>query len=152
MLHAVQKRRDAYLPVLLLSDPSEEAVRRYLEEGELYAWLSEEDETIGVMHLIEADLNGPVVEMKHVSVRERYQGQGHGKLMVEAVLKMLRQRGVREVKVSTGNSRIGNLAFYQKLGFRIVGIEPDYFLSEKSEPIMENGIPRRDRIHFARSL
>ncbi|MCX7569645.1 GNAT family N-acetyltransferase [Tumebacillus sp. DT12] len=152
MLHAVQKRRDAYLPLLLLADPSEEAVRRYLEVGELYAWLSEEDETIGVMHVLAEEEATPVVELKNVSVRERYQGQGHGKQMVEAVLTMLRQRGVREVKVATGNSSIGNLAFYQKLGFRMTGIEHDYFLREYSEPITENGIPCRDRIHFARTL
>jgi ribosomal protein S18 acetylase RimI-like enzyme len=85
-------------------------------------------------------------------VRERYQGQGHGKRMLEAVLKELRGKGGQQVVVRTGNSSIGNLAFYQKLGFRMVEIEPDYFIREYAEPIFEDGIQCRDRIHLLRPL
>jgi ribosomal protein S18 acetylase RimI-like enzyme len=150
MLHAIQKRRDAYMPLLLLADPSEEIVRGYLEQGELYAWLTEEEDTVGVIHLQEQ--GEQVVELKNISVRDRYQGQGHGKQMLESVLKLLKERGCRHVTVSTGNSSIGNLAFYQKLGFRMSAIDPDYFTEHYPDPIVENGIRCRDRIHLLRSL
>jgi ribosomal protein S18 acetylase RimI-like enzyme len=150
MLHFIQKRRDAYLPLLLLADPSEEIVRSYLDQGELYAWLTEEEETIGVIHLLESQER--VVEVKNISVRDRYQGQGHGKQMMEAALKLLKERGYRQVTVATGNSSIGNLAFYQKLGFRMSAIDHDYFVRHYQEPIFENGIRCRDRIHLSRSL
>ncbi|MGB8954207.1 MAG: GNAT family N-acetyltransferase [Tumebacillaceae bacterium] len=150
MLQVVQRNREAYLPLLLLADPSEEMVRRYLLDGELYAWLTEEDETVGVLHVVEIDPG--VVEIKNIAVRELYQGQGHGKKLLDEVIKRLRERGANEVVVRTGNSSIGNLAFYQKIGFRMMNIEHDYFLNEYQTPIFENGIRCRDRVHLALPL
>jgi ribosomal protein S18 acetylase RimI-like enzyme len=150
MLHVVQRNREAYIPLLLLADPSEQMIRRYLTDGVLYSWLTEEDETIGVIHT--CPLEETVYEIKNVSVRERYQGQGHGKRMMEAVLKELRNQGVEKVAVRTGNSSIGKLAFYQKLGFRMMEIEHDYFIREYADPIFEDGIQCRDRIHLMRPL
>jgi ribosomal protein S18 acetylase RimI-like enzyme len=150
MLHEVLKNREAYLPLLLLADPSREKVRTYLFDGELYAWKTEEEETVGVIHLLE--LEERAVEVKNMAAREAYQGQGHGKRLMEAVLKKLKERGVGEVIVRTGNSSIGNLAFYQKLGFRMMGIEHGYFEREYAEPIFENGIRCRDRIHLIHPL
>ena len=150
MLQVVQKNREAYMPLLLLADPSEEMVRRYLLDGELYAWLTEEEETVGVLHAVEIDPG--VVEIKNMAVRELYQGQGHGKKLLDAVIKRLRERGANEVVVRTGNSSIGNLAFYQKIGFRMINIELDYFLNEYQTPIYENGIRCRDRVYLALPL
>ncbi|MFD2170281.1 GNAT family N-acetyltransferase [Tumebacillus lipolyticus] len=150
MLHLVERNHEAYLPLLLLADPSEEMVRNYLPRGELYAWRSVEEETIGVLVLLQSEEGK--VEIKNIAVREAYQGQGHGKQLLLTVLKNLKEREFREVIVSTGNSSIGNLAFYQKLGFRMIGIDFDYFLREYGEPIVENGIPCRDRILLSRPL
>ncbi|KEO83427.1 hypothetical protein EL26_10665 [Tumebacillus flagellatus] len=147
----MQKNREAYLPLLLLADPSEEMVRRYLPEGELYSWLTSEGETVGVLHLTAPD--DGVVEIKNIAVREQYQGQGHGRSLLESILKLLREReSVEKVIVRTGNSSIGNLAFYQKLGFRIMEIEHDYFVREYEHPIVEDGIRCRDRLMLARTL
>lgn len=146
MLRVVQKNRDAYLPLLLQADPDEAIVRRYLADGELFSWLNEDEETVGVVHLSETEPT--VVEINNIAVRDMYQGQGHGKQIMQAVLNVLRERGVQSVTVRTGNSSIGNLAFYQKLGFRMMGIEHDYFVKAYPEPIVENGIRCRDRILF----
>jgi ribosomal protein S18 acetylase RimI-like enzyme len=150
LLHTVQRNRDAYLPLLLLADPVENMVRRYLSDGELYSWVNEEEETVGVLHVSEAQPG--VAEVNNIAVRDAFQGQGHGKRFMEAILKMLKERGCQEVNVRTGNSSIGNFAFYQKLGFRMVAIEHDYFVNTYSEPIMENGIRCRDRILFVKPL
>ncbi|ASS77073.1 hypothetical protein CIG75_01525 [Tumebacillus algifaecis] len=125
-------------------------VRRYLATGVLYTWRSEEDETMGVLLVVE--LEPGKVEIKNIAVREGYQGQGFGKLLMQAVLRQLKEQEYREVVVHTGNSSIGNFAFYQKQGFRMVGIDFDYFIREYGEPIMEDGIPCRDQIKFVRPL
>ncbi len=48
----------------------------------------------------------------------------------------------------TGNSGIGQLAFYQKAGFRLWRVERDFFSPERGYPegIEENGIPLRDMV------
>lgn len=53
--------------------------------------------------------------------------------------------------VGTANSSIGNLAFYQKCGFRLCGIRRDFFLSYP-QPIWENGIRALDMVMFERDL
>nr|WP_236587682.1 N-acetyltransferase [Tumebacillus amylolyticus] len=134
-----------------MADPSEEMVRRYLSEGELFSWLTSEGETVGVLHLTDGETG--VVEVRNIAVREQYQGQGHGRALLESILKLLRERGgVDKVVVRTGNSSIGNLAFYQKVGFRIMAIDHDYFIREYANPIIEDGIRCRDQLLLARSL
>lgn len=53
--------------------------------------------------------------------------------------------------VGTANSSIGNLAFYQKVGFRITEVKKDFF-SKYPEPIFENGIQALDMIMFEKNL
>lgn len=57
-----------------------------------------------------------------------------------------RTKGIREIHVATGNSSLEALALYQKTGFRLARIEPDYFPAHYPEPIYEHGIWCRDRV------
>ncbi len=74
--------------------------------------------------------------------------------MLVAVLDDLRTRGVRRVLVGTASSAIGPFAFYQKVGFRPLRIERDYFSAALGYPpgLRENGIPVRDMIWMEQSL
>ncbi|WP_331435775.1 hypothetical protein [Photobacterium gaetbulicola] len=40
------------------------------------------------------------------------------------------------------------LAFYQREGFRVVGIDKDFFLDHYDEPVMENGIQHKDMLRL----
>jgi hypothetical protein len=53
-----------------------------------------------------------------------------------------------------GVQNIGQLAFYQKAGFRLWRIERDFFSPERGYPegIEENGIPLRDMVWMEREL
>nr|WP_273262506.1 hypothetical protein [Pseudomonas sp.] len=44
------------------------------------------------------------------------------------------------------------LTFYQRAGFRVVAVEPDYFLTHYPEPLFENGLQHRDRLRLALTL
>lgn len=50
------------------------------------------------------------------------------------------------LELCTGNSSMGQLVLYQKSGFRIVGVNVDYFVRNYKELIFENGIQYRDMI------
>lgn len=141
--------RDAYLPLFLLADDSESQVRAYYQTGELYV-LTEGAIPLGIVLVM---LSGAEAELKSVAVIPQRHNQGIGKRLVAAVLNRLDLRGVRRVVVATGNSSIGELAFYQKLGFRPFGIDPDFFSHQRGYPpaLQENGIPLRDRILLERT-
>lgn len=138
--------RDAYLPLLCLADDSIEQVRGYYQTGDLYALDDAAGNPIGMILAI-PELNG-TVELKAVAVDASLHGRGVGKRMLLAVLERLRARGVKRVIVGTGNSGIGQLAYYQKAGFRLRSIERDFFSPVRGYPegLEENGIPLRDMV------
>lgn len=135
--------------LLLLADPSRQLIETYLADGECYI-VEEEGGIIGVFVVIE--LNKETIEIKNIAVREDLQGQGTGKNLVFDAIRIAKENGYEFVEIGTGNSSIGQLALYQKCGFRISGIIKDYFVDQYDEIIMENGIQCMDMIRLELKL
>jgi ribosomal protein S18 acetylase RimI-like enzyme len=93
-------------------------------------------------------------ELRAVAVAEPEQGSGFGSWLVDEVCDRLRDRGVPRVIVGTATSGVRQLAFYQRLGFRLTHVERDFFTAEKGYPagLSENGIPTRDMAWMDRDL
>ena len=138
--------REQYLPLLLLADESLAQVRSYMNRGELYAFVGEGARAVGIVLTITAEDNAE--ELKAVAVDGSQQNRGIGRRMLAAVLEELRRRGVRRAIVGTANAGIGQLAYYQKAGFRLQRIERDFFSPARGYPaVMEdNGIRLRDMV------
>jgi len=146
--------RERYLDLLLLADESEQQVRSYMNDGDLYVFMAGGGDAVGMILAIPELDNDGAVELKAVAVAPERQGQGVGSRMLRAVLDDLRGRGVRRVIVGTGNAGIGQLAYYQKAGFRLARIEHDFFSPEKGYPagMEENGIPLLDMVWMEQEL
>ncbi len=144
--------RDAYLPLLHLADDSVDEVLGYYQKGTLYALDDTDGTPIGMILAI--DEPGGPVELKAVAVDASRHGQGVGTRLLRAVLGQLRAGGVERVVVGTGNAGVGQLAYYQKAGFRLWRIERDFFTPERGYPegIEENGIPLRDMVWMDQRL
>ena len=135
-----------FLPLLLLADESLEQVRSYLQRGDLFAFADNAGNAVGIVLTIpEADGS---VELKAVAVDAAHQNRGIGRLMLAAVIEELRRRGVRRAVVGTANAGIGQLAYYQKAGFRLLRIERDFFSPARGYPavMQDNGIRLRDMV------
>jgi ribosomal protein S18 acetylase RimI-like enzyme len=144
--------REEYLPLLLLADDSETQVRTYMHQGDLFVLRGAHGEALGATLVI---LHGEgEAELKSVAVDRAWHGQGKGQQMLALVLAELRVRGIRRAVVGTGTSGIGQIAFYQKAGFRFWRIERDFFSPERGYPagITENGIPLRDMVWLDQEL
>ena len=144
--------RDAYLPLIRLADDPEDEVRGYYQHGTLYALDAADGAPIGMILAI-PEPDGSV-ELKAVAVAEPLHGQGIGTRLLHAVLAALRADGVRRVVVGTSSSGIGQLAYYQKAGFRFLRIERDFFHPGRGYPdgMEENGIPVRDMVWMDQDL
>jgi ribosomal protein S18 acetylase RimI-like enzyme len=142
------EERNGYWALFLLADDSEEQVRSYYQHGDLYVLDDASGAPLGIVLVLYGNEASEEAEFKAVAVDSGYHGRGIGKRMLAEVLAELRAKGVRRVVVGTGNSGIGQLAFYQKAGFRLWRIERDFFTSERGYPegIEENGIPLRDMV------
>jgi ribosomal protein S18 acetylase RimI-like enzyme len=138
--------RERFLPLLLLADESLEQVRSYMHSGNLYAFCGDDSRAVGIVLTIPAEKSS--IELKAVAVDATQQNRGIGRLMLAAVLEELRGRGVRRAIVGTANAGIGQLAYYQKAGFRLLRIERDFFSPARGYPaaMEDNGIRLRDMV------
>jgi len=132
------------LELLLSADPSEDNVRAHLRRS--IAFAGTEAGRIVAAALLE--LRGEVAELHAIAVAADRQGQGLGRELLARTLDHAARAGVRRVEVGTGNSSLRQLAFYQRSGFRVVGVVPDFFATYHP-PIIEDGIPCRDMIRLA---
>ena len=137
------------IDLLLLADPSRIIVEEYLQRGECY--VAERDaQIIGVYVLLAT--RPETVELVNIAVTETQHGKGFGKQLVINAIDVAKSSGYRTIEVGTGNSSIGQLALYQKCGFRITGVDNDFFIRHYSEDIFENGIQCRDMVRLSQDL
>nr|WP_236005879.1 GNAT family N-acetyltransferase [Desemzia sp. RIT 804] len=137
------------MELLLSADPSQRIVEAYLSRGECYV-AELDNQVIGVYILVE--IKPDTIELINIAIGEIYAGKGLGKQLVMNAIKRATTKGYKVIEVGTGNSSIGQLAFYQKCGFRIEGVKKDFFLQNYSEAIFENGIQCRDMIRLSQQL
>ncbi|CAG7597417.1 putative N-acetyltransferase YvbK [Paenibacillus solanacearum] len=137
------------MELLLLADPSQQLVEQYMKRGECY--VAEADgAVVGVYVLLPT--RPDTAEIVNVAVHELYQGQGIGKRLVNHAIQTAKAQGCKTVEIGTGNSGVGQLALYQKCGFRITGVDRDFFLRHYDEPIYENGIQVVDMVRLSQDI
>lgn len=142
---------DEKLPMelLLLADPSKEIIEEYVSRGECFVAKSEQ-QIVGVYVLLPT--RPGTVELVNVAVIENQHGRGIGKQLVMSAIKVSKAKGYKTIEIGTGNSSIGQLALYQKCGFRIIDVDTNFFIKHYREEIFENGIQCRDMIRLSQNL
>jgi GNAT superfamily N-acetyltransferase len=151
--------RSVLRPLLLLADDSEREIAGYINDGVIFVAREvsgaggpgEPDKIVG--HLLLTG-DGESLELKSMAVAEALQGRGGGRLLVESAIAHCRAHGVRQLLVATAAAGIGQLRFYQRLGFRMLRIERDAFGPHTgyAEGLVIDGIPLRDRVWFSMEL
>jgi ribosomal protein S18 acetylase RimI-like enzyme len=116
------------------------------EEGEDTADIEESDNLHGT------NVTYETAEIMNIAIAEKFQGQGYGKALVLDAIEIIRTSKIKTLQVGTGNSSIAQLGFYQKCGFRITGIDFDFFTRNYPEEIIENGIVCRDLIKMSMTI
>lgn len=138
----------APMALLLEADPSIVLIARYLQDG--HCVVARLDDAVVGVYVIKA-LSADTWELMNIAVAPEHQGQGIGALLLHHAIDQARQLGAKLLELGTGS--FGHqLTFYQRAGFRVVAVEPDYFLQHYPEPLFENGLQHRDRLRLALEL
>ena len=145
----MRSNRNAPMDLLLLADPSKELVQGYLDRGICYT-AELNDEVIGVALLMETKPD--TIEIMNIAIKEEYQNKGFGKKLLLFVIDEIKKTDTRYIEIGTGNPGLIQMILYQKCGFRIVGIDFDFFRRKYPEKIYENGIECRDMIRMRMEL
>ena len=135
--------------LLYLADPSDEMLNAYVDVS--FAFVCRIDREI-VGALLMMPTRPFTVEIMNISVRESYWNQGIGRQLIQGAVKKARETGMKKVEIGTGNPGVVQMLLYQKCGFRITGVEFDYFRRCCAEKIIENGIECRDMIRMEMHL
>lgn len=139
------------MDLLLLADPSETLIRNYVTKGQCYiAETVMSFEVIGVYVLLPT--KPATIEIVNIAVAEKLQNNGIGRELLYHAISNAQSQGYETIEIGTGNSSIGQLALYQKCGFRITAIDKDFFIRNYPEEIYENGIQCRDMIRLSLNL
>jgi ribosomal protein S18 acetylase RimI-like enzyme len=145
IIERLYDRSVAPYDLLLMADPSRELVDDYLSRGECFI-ATILDEIIGVFVLLRTKPD--TVEIINIAVKEDWQGNGIGKKLILNAIRIAKDMNMKTIEIGTGNSSVFQLLLYQKCGFRIVGIDQDFFTRHYKEEIYENGIQCRDMIRL----
>jgi len=137
------------MELLLLADPSVKLVEEYLKRGECFVAILD-NEIVGEYVLLPT--RPETVEIVNVAVAESHQGRGIGKRLVKHAIRNAELLGYKTIEIGTGNSGVGQLALYQKCGFRMTGIDKDFFVRHYEEAIFENGIQVVDMVRLSQDL
>lgn len=137
------------LDLLLLADPSRQLVEEYIRRGQLFVCESEE-RVLGEYVLLPT--RPGTVELVNIAVAESEQGKGIGKRLVLHAIATAKEQGFQTIEIGTGSTGVTQLALYQKCGFRMTGIDRDFFVRHYEEEIYENGILLRDMVRLSLDL
>ncbi|MEQ8702399.1 MAG: GNAT family N-acetyltransferase [Phaeodactylibacter sp.] len=132
------------MSLLLAADPDEARVLAYCQTGQV--WVMGEAPIAGVVVFQALPEKEPTAEIKNIAIQPGLQGQGLGQQLLSFIKEEAQRQGILRLLVATGNSSIGQLAFYQKAGFEMLRIDRHYFTRNYPFPIVENGIPCRHRV------
>lgn len=135
-----------------LAEESPAVIEELIDQGRvLVATLG--DKIVGCLQLLGPDTEGEI-ELAILAVAEEHQGRGIGTALVERAIAEAREQGLRTMRVGTSSADISNLRFYQRRGFRMLGIERDAFMPADGYPdgLTIDGIPLRDRVWLTLAL
>jgi len=133
------------IDLLLLSDPSEEVIAEYIHLTiKFIARL--DTKIVGALLLLKT--RPKTMEIMNISVYEEYQNKGIGRQLINKAIEYAKENKIKTLEIGTGNPGVIQMMLYQKCGFRIVGVELDYFRKNHQEKIFENGIECRDMIRM----
>ena len=146
-IQQVTENKRTYMDILLLADPQEDMIERYLDQSDLFV-LSEE----GVIKTVCAVqmLKDRRCEIKNIATVEEEQGKGYGRNMIHYVCEHYSDR-CDMMYVGTGNSR-KTLEFYEKCGFVNSHILAGFFTDNYAEPIYEDGVQLVDMVYLKKKL
>jgi ribosomal protein S18 acetylase RimI-like enzyme len=147
-----QGPRDALRRLFELAEDSARALEAYIDEGRVLIAL-EGGDTVGHVQITETP-RAWELEIKNIAVDSALQRRGIGRALIEAAAAIARNEKRSRIVVATGAADIGNLRFYQRLGFRMCAIERDAFSTTAGYEagLAIDGIEVRDRVWLDREL
>lgn len=149
LIQPFQQATARHYKLLLSADPSRKVVDSYLARAHKFELLND-NQLVGVILLI--DTRPETIEIVNVAVIEKYWNHGCGEKLVRFGISWAKEHHYQTIEIGTGSTSFGQLYLYQKCGFRIVGVDTDFFVRNYDEPIIENKLVLKDMVRLRLNL
>lgn len=136
------------MDLLLQADPSAQKVTAYLPKS---ICVIAEDNAMAVGVYVLMPIAEHVYELMNIAVSPEHQHKGLGSTLLQHAIATAQDSGARRIEVGTGSFGY-QLGWYQREGFRVFTVVPDFFLTHYDGPIMENGVQLKDMIRLFREF
>lgn len=149
LIRPINKITEEHYQLFLAADPSRKIIDSYLQRAYQFEMVYE-DTLLGVILLI--DTRPETIEIVNIAIAEKYQNQGLGEKLVHFGIDFAKKNHYRTIEIGTGSTSFAQLYLYQKCGFRVVGVDRDFFIRNYDEPIIENKLTLKDMIRLKKEL
>lgn len=146
-IQQVTDNKKTYLDLLLLADPQEDMIDRYLDDSTLF--VLSEDGIVKTVCAVVMLKNGQC-EIKNIATVAEEQGKGYGRNMIHYVCEHYSEK-CTTMYVGTGNCP-KTINFYKKCGFINSHMVAGFFTDNYREPIYEEGIQLVDMVYLKKTL
>lgn len=132
-----------YMDLLLLSDPSEEMINKYLDKSDMYV-LSVNG--VAVSEIVIAKTSETTCEIKNLATAIEYRNRGFAKQILQYIF--------QNYKMQFPTMFVGTAipSFYEKFGFQYSHTIDNFFTKNYSEPVMDGNKKIVDLVYLKKDL
>lgn len=87
-----------------------------------------------------ASIKNDIVNLLNIAVAKESQGKGIASLMIQYLIKYMKEKGAKEVHLEVRKSNQAAINLYEKFGFVKVGIRKDYYNVDKEKKEKEDAV------------
>ena len=139
----IEEGKKQFLELLLLADPCEEMVDRYIG-GDMFVLYDGGEAVCECVMFERADGQ---IELKNLATSPAHQHKGYASHLVR---EMFRQYSGRYSRMYVGTC--GAESFYTSLGFVYSYTDEGFFTRNYPEPVIDNGVQCIDMTYFSKEL
>lgn len=144
-LKKLTDNKKKYIDLLLLADPEEKAIDKYLNDCEVF-YLTKNEKVLGQCAVIEIDKHK--CEIKNLAVCETMHRKGYGKKLIALICEYYKEKYLSILVGTTDNG----IEFYEKCGFKISHKIKNFFIDNYDIPIYDDGVQCIDMIYLEKKI
>lgn len=144
-LKKITGNKKIYLDLLLLADPEENAIDKYINDSEVFS-LIENEKVLGQCAVTEIDKHK--CEIKNIAINEDIHKKGYGRKFINLICDYYKDK-YTSILVGTADAGV---EFYEKCGFKISHRIKNFFIDNYDEEIFDNGIQCVDMIYLEKKI
>ena len=144
-LKKLTDNKKKYIDLLLLADPEEKAIDKYINDCEVF-YLTENEKVLGQCAAIEIDKHK--CEIKNLAVCKTMHRKGYGKNLIALICEYYKGK-YTSILVGTADNGI---EFYEQCGFKISHKIKNFFIDNYDIPIYDDGVQCIDMIYLEKKI